>query len=71
MKALVSVQRLGGRALAVFVATLALLLVGAGGAAASTNAKVRAHVAAQRMTEIRGSLVPTTAAKTGSCRPRR
>ncbi len=66
MKALVSVKRSGRRALAVLVAALALLLVGAGGAAASTNAKVRAHFASQSMTQIRGSLLPTTAAKTGT-----
>ena len=66
MKALVSVERLGWRALAGLVAALALTLVGAGGAAASTTAKVRAHVSAQSMTQIRGSLLPTTAAKTGT-----
>ena len=66
MKALVSVGRLGWRALAGLVAVLAFALVGAGGAAASTTAKVRAHVSAQSMTQIRGSLLPTTATKTGT-----
>ena len=66
MRPLGSVQRFGSGFLAGLVSAVALaFVVPAGAAASAPSAKVRAHISAQSMAQIRGSYLATSATKTG------
>jgi subtilase family serine protease len=66
MRALGFGHRFGWRVLAGLVSAVALAFVAPAGAAASApSGKVQAHSSVQSMAQIRGSYLPTSAAKTG------